>query len=83
MAPAGKKADAKPAANKKPAQPKKSQQDDKQEYSTLREAIDADDKKKIKEIVCRSLAAKGQAKKLVEDYNSRYGKELFDSLDES
>lgn len=34
----------------------------------------ADDKKKIKEIVCRSLAAKGQAKKLVEDYNSRYGK---------
>ncbi|KAL9954885.1 hypothetical protein ACROYT_G042470 [Oculina patagonica] len=79
---AAKKADAKPAANKKPAQQKKSQQDDKQEYSALREAIDANNKKKIKEIVCRNLEKKDDAKKLVEDYNSRYEMELFESLDD-
>ena len=39
---AGKKADAKPAANKKPSQKKKSQVDDKQEYAALRDAIDGE-----------------------------------------
>ena len=39
---AGKKADAKPAANKKPTQKKKSQLDDKQEYAALRDAIDGE-----------------------------------------
>lgn len=34
----------------------------------------ANNKKKIKEIVCRNLEDKGKAKKLVEDYDSRYGK---------
>ena len=37
---AGKKADAKPAANRKSTQKKKSQLDDKQEYAALRDAID-------------------------------------------
>ena len=38
---AGKKADAKPAANKKASQNKKTQpQDDKQDFSDLRDAID-------------------------------------------
>ena len=102
---AGKKAEAKPAANKKPTQKKKSQLDDKQEYAALRDAIDgecchgsvihciddfvyqdywkdrfcfltykANNKKTIKEIVCRNLEKKEDAKKLVEDYNSRYSK---------
>lgn len=102
---AGKKADAKPAANRKPTQKKKSQLDDKQEYAALRDAIDgeccrgsvilciddfvqqdywkdyfcfltckANNKKTIKEIVCRNLEKKEDAKKLVEDYNSRYSK---------
>lgn len=102
---AGKKADAKPAANRKPTQKKKSQLDDKQEYAALRDAIDgecchvsvihwidnsiqqdywkecfcfltykANNKKAIKEIVCRNLEKKEDAKKLVEDYNSRYSK---------
>ncbi|XP_020605141.1 uncharacterized protein LOC110043977 isoform X1 [Orbicella faveolata] len=79
---AGKKADAKPTANRKPSQKKKSQLDDKQEYAALRDAIDANNKKTIKEIVCRNLEKKEDAKKLVEDYNSRYSKELFESLDE-
>lgn len=39
---AGKKADAKPAANRKPTQKKKSQLDDKQEYAALRDAIDGE-----------------------------------------
>lgn len=39
---AGKKTDAKPAANKKPTQKKKSQLDDKQEYAALRDAIDGE-----------------------------------------
>ena len=34
----------------------------------------ANNKKKIKEIVCRNLEDKVKAKKLVEDYDSRYGK---------
>lgn len=38
---------------------------------------EANDKKKIKEIVCRNLKDKEQAKKLVEDYNARYGKVNF------
>ncbi|XP_022810237.1 uncharacterized protein LOC111347232 [Stylophora pistillata] len=72
----------KPTVNRKPSQQKRTQQDDKQEYADLRAAIDANDKKKIKEIVCRNLKDKEQAKKLVEDYNARYGKELFEALDE-
>lgn len=72
----------KPTVSRKPSQQKKTQQDDKQEYADLRAAIDANDKKKIKEIVCRNLKDKEQAKKLVEDYNARYGKELFEALDE-
>ena len=102
---AGKKAEAKPAANKKPTQKKKSQLDDKQEYAALRDAIDgecyhgsvfhciddfvqqdywkyylcfltckANNKKTIKEIVCRNLEKKEDTKKLVVDYNSRYSK---------
>ena len=34
----------------------------------------ANNKKTIKEIVCRNLEKKEDAKKLVEDYNSRYSK---------
>ena len=34
----------------------------------------ANNEKKIKEIVCRNLENKETAKKLVDDYNSRYGK---------
>jgi len=34
----------------------------------------ANNKKTIKEIVCRNLEKKDDAKKLVEDYNSRYSK---------
>lgn len=34
----------------------------------------ANNENKIKEIVCRNLENKETAKKLVDDYNSRYGK---------
>ena len=37
-------------------------------------AYQANNKKTIKEIVCRHLGKKEDAKKLVEDYNSRYSK---------
>ncbi|KAM7451307.1 hypothetical protein ABFA07_000987 [Porites harrisoni] len=78
-----KKADAKPAGNKKTSTLKKTQpQDENCDYSDLRDAIDANNKKKIKEIVCRNLEDKAKAKKLVEDYDSRYGKELFEALED-
>ncbi|XP_068684036.1 uncharacterized protein [Montipora foliosa] len=80
----GKKTDPKSSVNKRSSKTVKKgpPQVDNMDYSELRNAIDAENKKKIKGIVCRNLENRDKAKKLVDDYNSRYQKELFESLDE-
>ncbi|XP_015775105.1 PREDICTED: annexin A6-like isoform X4 [Acropora digitifera] len=82
---AGKKAPTKSDSNKKSTKTskKKAPQDDNMDYSELRDAIDSGNQKKVKDIVCRNLESKDKAKKLVDDYNSRYGKELFESLEDN
>ncbi|XP_067031902.1 uncharacterized protein [Acropora muricata] len=82
---AGKKAPTKSDSNKKSTKTskKKAPQDDNMDYSELRDAIDSGNQKKVKDIVCRNLESMDKAKKLVDDYNSRYGKELFESLEDN